>query len=441
MNTDKQQTNKSLKYSFFNGIFASAMTGFVNEYLTPFILLLGGTTRQVGALNAFPNIFAALAQMKSANIVERLKSRKKMVGIFVFFQALILLAITIITFLRRMRPDTLIVFIILLTCCGAVVNGAWGSLMSDLVEKSKRGQYFGWRTKVLGLVTVGSVFLAGFILHLMKKVNIFYGFTILFGGAFLWRMISWFFLRKMHEPYLSYRKEANFTLFQFLSRLKESNFAKFVLFAALMNFSVNIASPYFSVLMLKDLKFSYFLYTLIIIPSTLTMNLSMARWGRLADRIGNLKIIKFTASLIGIIPILWIINRHSVFLVGAQVFSGFVWAGFHLCTSNFIYDAVSPEKRTRCIAYFNVLNGLALSFGALLGGFLLPWLPSLFGYKILTLFLISTVLRIIVGIYLPLKLKEVRPVEKMRSHQVFFSMLSIKPLLGIERETIRYRQI
>jgi len=190
--------------------------------------------------------------------------------------------------------------------------------------------------------------------------------------------------------------------------------------------------------MLKDLHFSYMLYTVITITATLMVYIMISRWGRHADRIGNLKIIKFTSPLIGVIPLLWIFNRNPAFLFFAQVFSGFLWAGFNLCTTNFIYDAVIPEKRTRCISYFNVLNGLALCAGALLGGFLLQRLPALFGYKILTLFLISSVLRIMVGIFMPLKLEEVRPVEKVNSNELFFSMIGIKPLLGIERKTIRY---
>lgn len=190
--------------------------------------------------------------------------------------------------------------------------------------------------------------------------------------------------------------------------------------------------------MLRDLHFSYFLYALVTVTATLMVYLMIERWGRHADRIGNLKIIRFTAPLIGIVPLLWIINRHPAYLIFAQIFSGFVWAGFNLCTVNFIYDAVTPQKRTRCISYFNVLNGLALCSGALTGGLLVSYLPPLFGYKILTLFLISSILRTIAALFLPAKLQEVRSVERLDSNKLFFSIIGIKPLLGVERKTIRY---
>ena len=85
-------------------------------------------------------------------------------------------------------------------------------------------------------------------------------------------------------------------------------------------------------------------------------------------------------------------------------------AGFNLCTSNFIYDSVMPEKRTRCIAYFNTFNGLAICIGTFLGGFLVNYIPPVFGYQLLTLFAVSSLMRIIVSAVL---LRRVREVRKM----------------------------
>lgn len=421
---DINKKEKSLRYSLLDGIFASGMLGFTQDYFTPFLLLLGGTARHVGILNALPNLFTALTQLKSADVVEKVKSRKKIINTFVFLQALMLLPLVSISLISQAAPYVFIGVIIMFTFFGAFAGPAWASLMSDLVHEGRRGEYFGWRNRRLGFVIITFTFIAGFILHVMKKLNIFYGFAIIFGFAFIFRVISWHFLIRMHEPYLEYKKEHSFTFFDFLGRIRESNFARFVLFVSMMNFSVNLASPFFAVLMLRDLHFSYMTYTIVVITATVFIYLMMGRWGKQADTAGNLKIIRFVTPLIAIIPLFWIINRHPVYLIFAQAFSGFMWAGFNLCVSNFIYDAVTPPKRTRCIAYFNVLNGVALCSGALIGGFLLQKLPPLFGYKILTLFLISSILRLLVGIFIPAGLKEVRPVKKISSLQLFFSVIS-----------------
>lgn len=427
MHSEDNKVNKSLKFSFWDGVFSAGMVGFTQEYFTPFLLLLGGTARHVGMLSALPNFFAALGQLKGPDISDKVRSRKKVINLFVFFQAIMLLPMILISLMGWTKPVIFISIAVLFTACGALANPPWSSLMSDLVAEDKRGEYFGWRNRVLGFIIVFSTFIAGFILHFMKKVNVFYGFVIIFSFAFMFRIVSWRFLKKMYEPPSEYHKDNYFTFIDFLSRIRESNFAKFVLFVAMMNFSVFLASPFFSVLMLKELRFSYMLYSIIIGAATLTIYLAIGRWGKHADRFGNLKIIKFTAPLIGIIPLFWIIGRHPLFLICAQIFSGFLWAGFNLCATNFIYDAVTPPKRTRCIAYFNVINGFALASGALIGGFLLNRLPELFGYKVLTLFLCSAILRILVGLFMPMKLKEVRPVEKISNNKLFFSMIGMRP--------------
>jgi hypothetical protein len=94
---------------------------------------------------------------------------------------------------------------------------------------------------------------------------------------------------------------------------------------------------------------------------------------------------------------------------------------------------VTPEKRTRCIAYFNVLNGAAICLGALVGGMIAPHLPLLLGYSLMTLMVISGVLRIAVVRLMIGKIKEVRPVQKVGSLNLFYSMVGIRPIFGVSR--------
>ena len=123
-----------------------------------------------------------------------------------------------------------------------------------------------------------------------------------------------------------------------------------------------------------------------------------------------------------------------LWLLLVQVIAGFFWAGFNLCATNFIFDAVSPEKRTRCIAYFNVLNGAAICLGAFIGGVIAPILPPLFGYSLTTLMVISGILRMAVVQLMIGKIKEVRPVQKVKSLDLFYSMIGIRPILEIARD-------
>jgi len=429
---------KSLRFSFYDGIFGSGMIGFTQAYFTPFILLLGGTAGYVGALSALPNLCASMIQLKSPTFTALMKFRKKTVTIFVFLQALMLLPVVFIGLFEYRSPVFFIFCVILFTSFGALSVPPWGSMMADIVPENRRGDYFGWRARILGFVNVGSMFLAGYILHEIEKINVYSAFAVIFFCAMVFRMLSGYFIGKMHEPPFEHHIPEKTNLVEFLKKLHGNNFVRFLIYVFCMVFSVQIAAPFFAVIMIKDLKFNYFMYTILTIAESLTFFCLIHRWGRHADKVGNLKIIKFTGKLMGIIPVLWFFSHNFFWLVFAQMFSGFCWAGFNLCVSNFIYDSAPHKKRTRYISYYNFVNGIAICAGAQLGGFLLNVLPPFLGYKILSLFLISAVLRIIVGFFMPQKLKEVKNVSLISSDKLFFSIIGIKPLVRIRERQYWY---
>ncbi len=418
---------KNWRLAMGEGVMSAAMTGFTQDYLVPFILLLGSTVRQVSLLSALPNLCAALVQIKGPDIVDFFRSRKITVLAAGLAQAGLLLYLVAAIVNGKITPVSFIFLVVLFSASGALISPPFASMLGDFVVRDKQGDHFGRRNKVLGFVVTFSSLVAGLFLYSFQKNAVLYGFGFLFLGAFLFRTASFYFLLQINEPGFVHRQDDYFTLVQFFRRLRESNFAKFVIFSAAMQFVVNLSSPFFSVLMLRDLKFSYPVYTIVTLASTLTIYLTIQRWGRHADHCGNLRVIRLVSPLLGIVTVLWVFNQRPAYLIFAQIFSGFVWAGYTIATGNFIYDAVSAPKRTRCIAYFNVCNGIAVFAGALTGGFLLSRLPPLFGYPFLTLCVISGVLRVAIGLYLPRLLKEVRSVEATGSCRLLSSMLGFKP--------------
>lgn len=424
----KGKIRQSLRNSFLDGAFCSAMIGFTEQYITPFAVALKATSAQIGMLTAFPNLVAALIQLKSADVTEHFKSRMRIIKIFVFFHAFMYLPILLIPLLFRAdRVLWLILFVTLATSFNAFPGPAWVSLMSDHIPRSSRGKYFGWRNRLLGMVSVACAFLAGFILNIFGK-NTLKGFMVIIGLAFVSRFISWYFLSKMYEPPIKVTKEHYFTFWDFVKRIKESNFAKFVFYVASISFCVNMSGPFFAVFMLSDLKLSYVTYTIIVTSATIAMLLTMNIWGRHADIVGNMKVIRLTSFFIPVIPVLWLFSQNVYYLIIVQVFGGFVWAGYNLSVFNFLYDAVSPKKRTRCSAYFNVINGMAICCGALLGGFLAKTLPPILGHRLLALFLLSGILRAAFSAILLPRIKEVRRVEKISSLDLFFSVTRLRPI-------------
>lgn len=402
------------------------MAGLRDTFITPFAIALGAVTSQIGLLTAVPNLLASLAQVKSADVTERLKSRKRAISVSVLVHALMFLPIPLIPFFIKDRAvEFLIFFYVLHLSFGNFAAPPWGSLISEYIPAAKRGKYFGFRNKSLGLITAASVFLGGVLLNRFEKGDIFLGYAALFLIAFIARMCSWYYLNKMYEPPFRVREEAKFSFFEFVINIRRSNFTKFVFYVAAITFCVNISSPFFAVYMLRDLRISYLAYTLITLAATITTLLAMERWGHKIDLFGNIKVLRLCSFFVPFIPMLWLFSSNFIYLIGIQVVAGFFWAGFNLAASNFIYDAVSPPKRTRCIAYFNVINGVAIFLGAALGGYIAKYLPQIFGYRLMSLFLLSGLLRAFVAVFV-FSLKEVRPVQHTSSFKLLQETAGLK---------------
>ena len=435
-----KQINKSLDVSWKEGIPASVMLGITDYYVTPFGLFLGATTQQIGFLVAIPQLLASISQVFAAHFVRRVGSRLRFLVQMAFFQAALLIPMALLSIIPLgYEINLLILLMIAFRVLGNLIATAWGSLVSDYLPPQKRGHYFGWRAQVVGIAAFGSVALAGIILYFMKSINPGLGFLIIFLGAALCRFSSVWLLTKMVDLPLHHSPEFDFSFFDFMKRFRESNFVKFVLYVGSITFATFISAPYISVFILRDIRLDYLSYMAIQISSVISSLIAFPIWGKHADLVGNARILKTTSLIIPVIPILWILSPlfsyHLAYLMLIEMCAGFVWGGFNLCATNFIYDAVSPEKRVRCLGYFNLINGTCLFAGATIGGFLATILPPLWGWSLLSLFLLSSLLRAAAHFLVSGQFKEVRDsTRKISSLRLFFSVVGIRPLEGLNRE-------
>ncbi len=429
----ERKKRDNLLIAIWDGIFAAINTGCGDTYISPFAVALHATNIQIGLLTSLPNLMASLIQLKTARFIELFRSRKKLINIFVFLQALMWFPILSIPFggLGVKQVPFLIVFCTLYVSFGSFSTPAWGSIMSDSVSEEERGKYFGLRGKVVGAVTVLSGFVAGFALH-VNSANIFVGYALIFACAAIARFISNFFISKLYDPPpRSDSREHYFSFTDFVRRLPQSNFAKYVFFIGFFHSAAFMAGPYFAPLMLRDFGFSYLTYTILVTVASIASLLGLTYWGKHADEFGNVRLIKLSAILISFFPILWVICHRIWYLVLVQLAAGYLWGGFNLCIANFIYDAAIPEKRVYCISYFNVVNGIGIFLGALVGGLLSIYLPFLFGYRIFSLFVVSTLLRLFIAWFLIPQVKEVRKVKEINQRDLFLSISGLNPQFGL----------
>jgi MFS family permease len=436
------RTELTLQHSLKDSGAFAVMAGIGETYLSAFALFLGAGTAQIGLLSSVPPMLASLAQIFSAWLGHAIGHRKRIILTGAVIQCLAWLPILSLPLLFPDYAVPLLIIAVVIYYVGANLSAPqWSSLMGDIVPRRKRGRFFGMRTRLITALTFLSLMAGGLILHLFtERDQTLYGFVLLFLVAIIARSVSIYHLARMHDPGGHVSAMELPASREWWTRLRTSNFVRFSLFFALMQFAVAIASPFFTVYLLRDLEFSYLQFTAITGAAVLAQFLTLTQWGRISDVFGNRRILSVSGLIIPLLPILWTFSTSTWYLVVTQALSGFCWAGFSLSAGNFLYDIIKPGRRLTYMAMHNVLASLAVFAGALLGGLLGAAMPdriALFGLDwqwaspLYGIFILSTVVRlIVVATFIP-QLKEVRAVRPISFGQVIFRVTRVNALAGL----------
>lgn len=120
----------------------------------------------------------------------------------------------------------------------------------------------------------------------------------------------------------------------------------------------------------------------------------MPLWGRVADRRGNMFVMRVVAPGLSVLPLMWLVTSQLWFLVAVNVVANASWAGFGVASLNFVMENSDEKSRASAIGYFRAMSAIGSFLGSLAGGAIASHLPTLFNYQIMTLFLISGVQRL-----------------------------------------------
>ena len=402
------RTKSTLRFGIAEGAASSTVSTMGDHVIVPFGLFLKASSFQIGLLFAVPNLMAALLQLFSPAFISLVGSRKRALQICALLSGLAWIGVLLVPMLfDSFRVWWLLGFAILAVVFFNLPNAAWGSWISDLVPTIKRGSYLGIRGSISNLVAAGTFLFSGFVLDRFHN-TLLTGFAIVFAIMAAARFISSVFFTVMSEPPMEKSKVKVPNLFQFLGGVPGSNLGRFMMYSAGLYFAVNLYSAFFPVYVLQELNYGYITYVGLVIIVPLATTVAMPFWGPFADRRGNVIVLKIGAWLMPFIPVLWALSDNIIYLILVQAFGGFIWGGVTICSLNFVYESSTAENRTTNIAYFYVLNGIALFLGATISGIIAPHLPLVFRSGVLALFLMSGAVRLLMAIALIPGLKETR---------------------------------
>ncbi len=448
-----EQTLKeeSINYVIKDGFFTSIKSGFTESFVMPFAIALNASTGMLAALASVPQLVASFFQLFAQDSLKLFKTRGKLIFWATLMQSLMWLPLLLIPFIAKESLWLVLLIITLEATFGTFQGPIYNSILGDLINEDKRGEFFGKRNRVVNLMNFIATVVAGLILSFFKgfdkngAVNyVFIGFAILFFIAFVARFTAAIYKKKIHTSEFNPSKKNQTSFFKFLKNMTKDNYGIFVLFICLFKFAIAISMPFFALYLLKDMQLGYFYFTIIMGASIIASFAAMMFWGKQIDKRGSKFVLTISAILIPLSPLLLILAIYIknplwvfIYLFIEEVFSGIAFAGFNLSTSSFLFDATSKEERINYIAYYNFLAGIAIFLGAVLGGVLIGVVPIWIVSTIPTIFLITGIVRYIVVIALLKKVRECRMVEiDFPGRGFFHKVLSIHPRCGAGIEII-----
>jgi predicted MFS family arabinose efflux permease len=197
------------------------------------------------------------------------------------------------------------------------------------------------------------------------------GYQLAMGVAFGIGMASTFSFARLQEPPALVPEQLTVrgSRLPLLRHLRaQPDFLAFCAVAALWNFSLNVAGPFFSVYLVENLEATAGVVGTLSVVSTLSALPGQRLFGILVDRWGPRRVQLMTGLLIPLIPWAWALTHSPWHVVPIELSAGFLWAGYGLASFNFLLLLTPEDRRPRYTALYQIVVMAALAGGAALGG-------------------------------------------------------------------------
>ncbi|GIO30121.1 MULTISPECIES: MFS transporter [Paenibacillus] len=338
------------------------------QFLTGYLLYLGANSSQLGFVLAITT-FVNIAQLFAAFLIQRLRSRKWTLVLFVAIHRLLWGATGLIPFLFP-KPLWVTAFIILYTLAftfNTVGGILWNSLISDIVPARVRGRYFGIRNTMLNALGTLVMYGGGMILDHEPGGR---GYLILY--VIVWICIAANIAMFFFYPDMPFEHSSERRFVPMLKKpLQDGAFMKATLFLGGFLFLQNLVVPLYSFVMLVLLHINHQTLSLLNVAQTVFMMGSFYVWGSLNTRYGNRRLLFWTLPVIALSCLLWgllsVLPMLAV-LFAAHIVFGVGVGGFNQLAFNFMIGDTPKSERPMYMAMYAAITGVSAFFGPLLGG-------------------------------------------------------------------------
>ncbi|HYG88725.1 MAG TPA: MFS transporter [Azospirillum sp.] len=349
--------------------------------LVGFALALDAGPLAIGTLAAIP-FFGQLAQIPAIGLIERVRQRRKIAVLAITGGRVLVLALAMLPFLddRRLALALLIAAEVAIAVLGAIGTCSWNSWMHDLLPKEGLGRFFARRLFWATALALVSGLAGGLLVDHWPFGDPIHGYSAAFAAAGLAGFVSSWWLARVPEPAMQAPPERAPLLPMLRAPLHDGNFRRLIVFMTSWNFAVNLAAPFFTTYLLKQLGFDLGVVVILWAVSQIANALTLRQWGRLSDRLSNKSILAVAAPVylgcVLALPFTALPERHllTLPLLGIiHALMGAATGGIGLATGNIGLKLAPEGKGTAYLASVSLFGSLAAGTAPLVAGLFADW--------------------------------------------------------------------
>lgn len=372
---DDARLSRAMKLSVAEGGLATVMGSLIGGvFLTGFALAMGANQLQIGILAALP-VFANLAQLLGAVIIERTgRSKPLCVATSLASRLLWLPAVLVPLWIFPARNGDAVWWMIVAIGASSILSAiggvAWLVWTKDLIPAPSRVAFFGRRNFCNAGLSLIMGMAGAFFLDYSRSQSVesVFGFLTVFSVAISCGLVGWELLRRIPDSNARKdRREPMINLWR--APLQDRNFRSLVTFYSCWNFAVHLAQPFFAVYMLETLGLPFVWVTGFATVSSILGLLTNNLWSRWCDRFGTKPVVAIATCCDVLTPLLWLFVTPGEFILPLLIHClGIINAPLAMGPNNLLLSVAPPKNASPYLAIFNAVIGTMTAIAAIVGG-------------------------------------------------------------------------
>lgn len=363
---------RDLRATLADGACFAVMTGVGENYFPAFVLAMGLGEIAAGLIATIPMLIGSVLQVLAPLGVRLVRSDKRWVIFCVACQACSFLPLIQAAFQGRIGWWAAFAVVSLYWFGGVGGAAPWTTWIGGLVPAEVRAAFFARRNRLIQACVVVTLLAAGAALEqAASSGRTLAMFGLIFCVGFAARATSVCMLSATSEHRPSVRTDRSVSLAELGRRLVRGGDTRVLLYLLAGQAAAQVATPYFAPFMLKEVRFTYVEFTVLVATAIVARVLTTYLWGRVATRYGTRRLLWIGAAAIVPHSLLWLVSDGFWYLLAAQFYCGFAWAAWELAALLFYIEGVRAEERTSILTTYNVINAFTIVAGSLAGAGLL----------------------------------------------------------------------